>query len=48
MIAQNNEVVINDPLPEEVINVREKEGWLQRAFILSFYYLLRYEEYRKI
>lgn len=37
--------VVMDPLPKDMLNCRSKMGWLQRAFVLSYYYLLRYKEY---
>ena len=27
------------------MNLREKEGWLKHAFILSYFFLLRYHAY---
>jgi hypothetical protein len=31
--------------PEKLINTRKLVGWIQRAFILSFYYLLESTNY---
>ena len=36
-----------DPFPEELLNARKSMGCHQRAFVFSFYYLLRYAEYQK-
>jgi len=30
------------------MNCRELIGWLQRAFVLSFYFLRRYKDYQKV
>lgn len=38
---------VMDPLPEEILNCRRQIGFIQKAFILSFYYMLRFEEYQK-
>ena len=35
----------NFDFPEEDLNCREKDGWLQRAFVLSFFYLRRHRAY---
>ena len=43
--AQNENLVII-PLDESIINCRKMIGWLERAFVLSFYYLLRHEKYQ--
>jgi hypothetical protein len=34
-----------DSFPVDILNIRENEGCIQRPFVLSFYYLLRYEHY---
>lgn len=44
--ANKSGKLVNSPLPEELINCRKMTGWLQRAFVLSFYYLLRHKTYR--
>ena len=32
-------------IPENKVNCRELIGWLQRAFVLSFYFLKRFKAY---
>jgi hypothetical protein len=34
--------------PEKVVNARKLQGWIQRAFILSFYYLLESTNYDSV
>ena len=34
-------------IPEDKLKCTEKEGWLQRAFVLSFYFLLRFDLYQE-
>jgi hypothetical protein len=34
------------PIPVELLNCRDLIGWLQRAFVLSFYFLLRHKAYQ--
>ena len=39
--------IVLDPIPEKILNCRFLIGWLQRAIVLSYYYLLRHESYVK-
>ena len=34
-------------MPPQILNCRAQMGWLQKAIILSYYYLLRHAEYLK-
>mgnify|MGYP000356022410 CR=1 FL=1 len=36
------------PIPAHLLNCRELIGWLQRAFVLSFYFLLRHKKYVQV
>ena len=45
--AQENGKLVNKHLPKNILCCRTKTGWIQRAFVLSFYYLLRSKEYKK-
>jgi len=33
---------------EKLVNTRKLQGWIQRAFILSFYYLLESTNYESV
>jgi ADP-ribosyl-[dinitrogen reductase] hydrolase len=33
-----------DPIPEEVFNCRRQIGFIRHAFVLSFYYLLKFQD----
>ena len=37
--------LVMSPLPEDLLNCRTKVGWIQRAMVLSFYYLKRFHVY---
>ena len=43
--AEEADVLVKKPLDERIINCRNLIGWLERAFVLSFYYLLRHSKY---
>ena len=47
----NDEAVQSEKLvfeiPKEILNCRKLIGWLQRAIVLSYYYLLRHASYEK-
>ena len=36
-----------EDIDQRILNCRERIGWLQRAIVLSFYYLLRHQAYVK-
>jgi len=45
--ATSTGVLVLDPLPPTILNCRAQMGWLQKAIVLSYYYLLRHVEYLK-
>ena len=45
-ITQKNKTLLIKPIPATLLNCRNAMGWLQKAFVLSFYYLLRHDDYK--
>ena len=43
--AVKNDELVNKHLPADIINCRKTIAWLERGFVLSFYYLLRHKTY---
>ena len=46
-LSSQEKIESNSDFPEEDLNCREKDGWLQRAFVLSFFYLSRHRAYNQ-
>lgn len=43
---QSNKLV--QDIPEELLNCRHFEGFIARAFVLTFFFLLRFEKYQEL
>ena len=45
--AEKQDKLVNHPLHPYTLNCRETIGFVKLAFVLSFYYLLRFEKYQE-
>jgi hypothetical protein len=46
LALERGEIVL-EKIPKEILNCRKLIGWLQRAIVLSYYYLLRHASYQE-
>ena len=46
-MAEDSGSLLLENIDPKILNCRERIGWLQRAIILSFYFLLRHQAYVK-
>ena len=44
-MAKESQQLVMAQFPPDLLNCRQNIGWLKHAFVLSFYYLKRFESY---
>jgi hypothetical protein len=44
--TDHNELSKFQPFPSKYLNCKDKIDWIQHSFVLSFYYLLRFKDFK--